>query len=151
MNRRFNSGPAGIAVFDVNYRGSTGFGRRYRRLLDGNWGVADMEDCVAGARMLVEQGLVDGERMAISGGSAGGYTTLCALTYSDLFKAGASHYGIGDLEALARDTHKFESAISKGSWGDGPKTVKPILPGRRYTIRIGFPAQSFSSKVRRTR
>jgi len=99
----------GFAVLDVNYRGSTGFGRRYRRLLDGQWGVADMEDCIAGARMLVEQDLVDGERMAITGGSAGGYTTLCALTFADVFKAGASHYGIGDLEALARDTHKFES------------------------------------------
>ena len=99
----------GFAVLDVNYRGSTGFGRRYRRLLDGKWGVADMEDCIAGARKLVEQNLVDGQRMAISGGSAGGYTTLCALTFADDFKAGASHYGIGDLEALARETHKFES------------------------------------------
>lgn len=99
----------GFAVLDVNYRGSTGFGRRYRRLLDGKWGVADMQDCIAGARTLVEQGLVDGDRMAITGGSAGGYTTLCALTFAEEFKAGASHYGIGDLEALARDTHKFES------------------------------------------
>ncbi|PPR57088.1 MAG: Dipeptidyl aminopeptidase BIII [Alphaproteobacteria bacterium MarineAlpha4_Bin2] len=99
----------GFAVLDVNYRGSTGFGRRYRQLLHGKWGVADIEDCAAGARILVEQGLADGERMAITGGSAGGYTTLCALTFLDVFKAGASHYGIGDLEALARDTHKFES------------------------------------------
>jgi dipeptidyl aminopeptidase/acylaminoacyl peptidase len=99
----------GFAVLDVNYRGSTGFGRYYRRLLDGKWGVADMEDCIAGARMLVEQDLVDGARMIITGGSAGGYTTLCALTFADDFKAGACHYGIGDLEALVRDTHKFES------------------------------------------
>jgi dipeptidyl aminopeptidase/acylaminoacyl peptidase len=99
----------GFAVLDVNYRGSTGFGRYYRRLLDGKWGIADMEDCIAGARMLIEQDLVDGARMTITGGSAGGYTTLCALTFADDFKAGASHYGIGDLEALARDTHKFES------------------------------------------
>jgi dipeptidyl aminopeptidase/acylaminoacyl peptidase len=99
----------GFAVLDVNYRGSTGFGRSYRRLLDGKWGVADVEDCIAGARMLVEQNLVDGARMTITGGSAGGYTTLCALTFANDFKAGASHYGIGDLEALARETHKFES------------------------------------------
>jgi dipeptidyl aminopeptidase/acylaminoacyl peptidase len=99
----------GFAVLDVNYRGSTGFGRSYRRLLDGKWGVADVEDCIAGARMLVEQDLVDGARMTITGGSAGGYTTLCALTFANAFKAGASHYGIGDLEALARETHKFES------------------------------------------
>ena len=135
----------GLAVFDVNYRGSTGFGRRYRRLLDGNWGVADMEDCVAGARMLVEQGLVDGERMAISGGSAGGYTTLCALTYSDLFKAGASHYGIGDLEALARDTHKFESCYLErlvGRWPEDRKTYIARSP-IHHTDRLSCPVIFF--------
>ena len=99
----------GFAVLDVNYRGSTGFGAAYRRKLDGEWGVADVADCVAGARWLVEQGRVDGDCLAISGGSAGGYTTLCALAFHDVFKAGASHYGIGDLMALAGDTHKFES------------------------------------------
>ena len=99
----------GFAVLDVNYGGSTGFGRAYRNLLNGRWGIVDVEDCAAGARWLVEQGLVHPERLAITGGSAGGYTTLCALTFSDIFRAGASHYGIGDLEALARDTHKFES------------------------------------------
>ena len=135
----------GFAVFDVNYRGSTGFGRRYRRLLDGNWGVADMEDCVAGARMLVEQGLVDGERMAISGGSAGGYTTLCALTYSDLFKAGASHYGIGDLEALARDTHKFESRYLDrlvGRWPEDRETYIARSP-IHHTDRLSCPVIFF--------
>ncbi len=99
----------GFAVLDVNYGGSTGYGRSYRRALDGAWGVVDVEDCVAGARWLVAQDLADPDRLAITGGSAGGYTTLCALTFGDTFKAGASHYGIGDLEALARDTHKFES------------------------------------------
>jgi dipeptidyl aminopeptidase/acylaminoacyl peptidase len=99
----------GFAVLDVNYRGSTGFGRAYRRALNGQWGVADVEDCVAGARHLVEQGLADPARLAIRGGSAGGYTTLCALTWHDVFKAGASYYGISDLEALVRDTHKFEA------------------------------------------
>jgi dipeptidyl aminopeptidase/acylaminoacyl peptidase len=99
----------GFAVLDVNYGGSTGYGRAYRARLDGQWGVVDLDDCVNGARFLVARGDVDPERLAISGGSAGGYTTLCALAFRDTFKAGASHYGIGDLEALARDTHKFES------------------------------------------
>lgn len=99
----------GWAVLDVNYGGSTGYGRAYRRRLDGRWGIADVDDCVNGARFLVERGEVDGARLAIDGGSAGGYTTLCALTFHDLFRAGASFYGIGDLEALARETHKFES------------------------------------------
>ena len=99
----------GIAVVDVNYGGSTSFGREYRARLDGKWGIVDVEDCVAAAKYLADAGLVDRERMLITGGSAGGYTTLCALTFHDVFRAGASHYGIGDLEALARDTHKFES------------------------------------------
>ncbi|BBA79244.1 hypothetical protein RGRSB_0699 [cyanobacterium endosymbiont of Rhopalodia gibberula] len=99
----------GFGYLDVNYGGSTGFGREYRQRLDGNWGIVDVDDCVNGAKYLVKQGLVDGDRLAISGGSAGGYTTLAALTFRDTFKAGASYYGIGDLEALAKDTHKFES------------------------------------------
>jgi dipeptidyl aminopeptidase/acylaminoacyl peptidase len=99
----------GIAVLDVNYGGSSGHGRAYRERLNGQWGVVDVDDCVNGARYLAERGEVDGNRLAIRGGSAGGYTTLCALTFRDAFKAGASHYGISDLEALARDTHKFES------------------------------------------
>jgi dipeptidyl aminopeptidase/acylaminoacyl peptidase len=99
----------GFAVLDVNYRGSTGYGRAYRRQLDGQWGLADVEDCIAGARYLVERGLADEQRLAIRGGSAGGYTTLCALTFHRLFRAGAVYYGVSDLEALARDTHKFEA------------------------------------------
>ncbi len=99
----------GIAVVDVNYRGSTGYGREYMRRLDGKWGVYDVDDCVAAARFLAERGSVDPERMAITGGSAGGFTVLCALTFHDVFACGASHFGVGDLEALARDTHKFES------------------------------------------
>jgi dipeptidyl aminopeptidase/acylaminoacyl peptidase len=99
----------GIAVLDVNYGGSSGYGRAYRERLNGNWGVVDVDDCANGARYLAERGQVDGNRLAIRGGSAGGYTTLCALTFRDVFKAGASHYGISDLEALAKDTHKFES------------------------------------------
>ena len=99
----------GWAVLDVNYGGSTGFGRAYRERLNGQWGVVDVEDCVAGARHLASEGKVDINRIAIRGGSAGGYTTLAAVTFADVFRAGASHYGIGDLAALARDTHKFES------------------------------------------
>lgn len=99
----------GFAILDVNYGGSTGYGRAYRERLRGNWGITDVEDCVNGARYLVERGLVDGERLIIRGGSAGGYTTLCAITFRDVFKAAASHYGISDAEALAKDTHKFES------------------------------------------
>jgi dipeptidyl aminopeptidase/acylaminoacyl peptidase len=111
----------GIAVLDVNYRGSTGFGRAYREELKGQWGVADVDDCVHGARALVDAGRVDGARLAITGGSAGGYTTLCALTFRDVFKAGASYYGISDLEALAQDTHKFESHYEEGLVGPYPE------------------------------
>ena len=99
----------GIAVLDVNYGGSTGYGRAYRQRLNGQWGVVDLDDCVNGAHYLVERGEVDADRLAITGGSAGGYTTLCALTFRDVFKAGASYYGVSDLEALAKETHKFES------------------------------------------
>ena len=99
----------GVAVLDVNYGGSSGYGRAYRERLNGNWGIVDVDDCANGARYLAELGEVDGNRLAIRGGSAGGFTTLCALTFRDVFKAGASHYGISDLEALAKDTHKFES------------------------------------------
>jgi dipeptidyl aminopeptidase/acylaminoacyl peptidase len=105
----------------VNYGGSTGYGRAYRERLKGQWGVVDVDDCVNGARFLVERGEVDGKRLAITGGSAGGYTTLCALTFRDLFKAGASYYGISDLEALARDTHKFESRYEEGLVGPYPE------------------------------
>ena len=111
----------GIAVLDVNYGGSTGYGRPYRERLNGNWGIVDADDCANGARYLVEQGRVDGNRLCITGGSAGGYTTLCALAFRDTFKAGASHYGIGDLEGLARDTHKFESRYLDGLIGPYPE------------------------------
>lgn len=99
----------GVAVLDVNYGGSTGYGREYRERLKGQWGIVDVDDCVNGAKYLVATGEVDGDRLMIDGGSAGGYTTLCALTFRDVFKAGASYYGVSDLEALATDTHKFEA------------------------------------------
>ena len=99
----------GFGVLDVNYGGSTGFGRAYRDLLRGQWGIVDVEDCVAGARALVERGLADNDRLIIRGGSAGGLTTLCALTFHDVFKLGASYYGVSDLKGLDQDSHKFES------------------------------------------
>lgn len=99
----------GFAVLDINHRGSTGFGRAYRTLLYDNWGVVDYEDCLAGAQYLVSQKLADPQRLCIRGGSAGGYTVLCALTFGDVFTTGASYFGVSDVEALARDTHKFES------------------------------------------
>ena len=111
----------GIAVLDVNYGGSSGYGRAYRERLKGRWGIVDVDDCVNAARYLVERGDVDGNRLAIRGGSAGGYTTLCALTFRNFFKAGASHYGISDLEALARDTHKFESRYLDSLIGPYPE------------------------------
>src|SRR5205807_6651339 len=111
----------GIAVLDVNYGGSSGYGRAYRERLKRQWGIVDVDDCVNGARHLVASGEVDGNRLAIRGGSAGGYTTLCALTFRDVFKAGASHYGISDLETLAKDTHKFESRYLDGLIGPYPE------------------------------
>ena len=99
----------GFAVVDVDYGGSSGYGRDYRRRLDGQWGIVDLEDCTNVACWLADQGLVDGARLAIRGGSAGGFTTLCALCFGDTFAVGASYFGVGDLEGLARDTHKFES------------------------------------------
>jgi len=108
----------GIAVLDVNYGGSTGFGREYRERLYGNWGIVDVDDCVNGARFLAEQCLIDAQRAVITGGSAGGYTTLAALVFRDAFAGGASYYGVSDAIALARDTHKFESRYL--DWLIGP-------------------------------
>ena len=111
----------GITVLDVNYGGSSGYGRAYRQRLNGQWGIVDVDDCVNGARYLAENGYVDRNRLAIRGGSAGGYTTLSALTYRDVFKAGASYYGISDLEAMTRDTHKFESRYLDSLIGPYPE------------------------------
>ncbi len=111
----------GFAVLDVNYGGSTGYGRAYRQRLNDRWGIVDVDDCGNGARYLAEQGLVDPERLIIRGWSASGYTTLAALTFRDQFKAGASHFGISDLETMARDTHKFESRYLDGLIGPYPE------------------------------
>ena len=131
----------GIAVLDVNYGGSTGYGRAYRERLNGQWGIVDVDDCVNGARYLVERGLADGNRLIIRGGSAGGYTTLAALTFRDEFKAGASYYGISDLEALEQDCHKFESRYNTSLIGPYParqdlyKERSPI----HFTERLSCP------------
>lgn len=111
----------GIAVVDVNYGGSTGYGTAFRNLLRGQWGVVDTQDCIAAALHLAAAGAADSQRLVIKGGSAGGYTTLCALTGSDVFAAGISRYGVADLEALARDTHKFEARYLDGLIGPWPE------------------------------
>ena len=111
----------GFAFVDVNYGGSTGYGRKYRQRLNDNWGIVDIDDCANAAKYLAQQGLVDGERLAIAGGSAGGYTTLAALTFRDVFQAGASYYGVSDLEVLAKETHKFESRYLDGLIGPYPE------------------------------
>jgi len=134
----------GFAILDVNYRGSTGYGRAYRKALDGQWGIADVDDCVAGAQTLAAQGLVDGKRMAIRGSSAGGFTVLCALAFHDVFAAGASYYGVSDLEALAQDTHKFESHYLESLVGPYPqgrdvyRARSPIHSAERLSCPVIF-------------
>jgi dipeptidyl aminopeptidase/acylaminoacyl peptidase len=134
----------GFAVLDVNYGGSTGYGREYRLRLQGNWGVIDVADCVNGAHHLAATGRVDAERWAISGASAGGYTTLAALTFRKEFKTGASYYGVSDLEALAKDTHKFESRYLDGLIGPYPQrrdlyvARSPIHSARLVAAPVAF-------------
>ncbi len=112
----------GFGLVDVNYRGSTGYGRTYRDRLKGFWGIVDIDDCLNAARYLAQQGRIDPNRKAISGGSAGGYVTLCALTFHDEFEAGASYYGVADAAALVEDTHKFESRYFDSLIGPYPET-----------------------------
>jgi dipeptidyl aminopeptidase/acylaminoacyl peptidase len=114
----------GFGIVDVNYGGSTGYGRPYRERLKGNWGIVDVEDCINAARYLERRGDIDGKRMAIRGGSAGGYTTLCALVFHNVFAAGASYFGVADLTALAKDTHKFESRYEEGLVGPYPEAAE---------------------------
>lgn len=120
----------GYAVVDVNYRGSTGYGRAYREKLNGKWGVYDIDDCIACVKHLGEQGAVDAKRACITGGSAGGYTTLAALAFRQAFAAGASHYGISDLKALCDDTHKFESHYLPGLLGGTYEETPDIYDAR---------------------
>ena len=135
----------GIAVLDVNYGGSTGFGRAYRERLNDNWGIVDVDDCCNGARYLAAQGEVDGNRLLITGGSAGGYTTLCALTFRDTFNAGASHYGVSDAEALAQETHKFESRYLDGLIGPYPERRETYVQRSpiNYTDQLSCPVIFF--------
>jgi dipeptidyl aminopeptidase/acylaminoacyl peptidase len=131
----------GFGVLDVNYGGSTGYGRAYRERLNGQWGVVDVDDCANGAQYLVKLGEADGNRLIIRGGSAGGYTTLAALTFRSVFKAGASYYGISDLELLEQDCHKFESRYNDSLIGPYPqrenlyKERSPI----HFTDRLSCP------------
>jgi dipeptidyl aminopeptidase/acylaminoacyl peptidase len=131
----------GFAVVDVNYGGSNGFGRAYMDTLQGQWGIVDVQDCVATARHLAERGLVDGNRMAIRGASASGFTTLCALIFHDVFKAGASYFGVSDLAGLDADTHKFESRYT--DYLIGPASERTRLYGERsplaHTERLSCP------------
>jgi dipeptidyl aminopeptidase/acylaminoacyl peptidase len=142
----------GWAVADVNYGGSTGFGRPYRELLYREWGVVDLEDCIAAARHLAEAGEVDGTRLSIAGGSAGGYTTLLALGVSDVFAAGVSFFGVADLVTFAETTHKFESRYMDWLLGPLPEALdvyrerSPV----RYADHIKAPllvAQGLDDKV----
>jgi dipeptidyl aminopeptidase/acylaminoacyl peptidase len=131
----------GFAVLDVDYGGSTGYGRDYRKRLEGEWGVVDLDDCVAGARWLADRGLVDPDRLIIRGGSASGYTTLCAMTFADTFRAGTSYFGIGDLETFVQQTHKFESRYLDRLIGPYPER-KDLYYDRsplNFTERISCP------------
>jgi dipeptidyl aminopeptidase/acylaminoacyl peptidase len=131
----------GFAVLDVNYSGSTGYGRPYRDRLKGQWGIVDVEDAVGGAEAMVAAKKADPERLIIRGGSAGGYTTLAALTFHDTFKSGASYYGISDLEVLQHDTHKFESRYNDSLLGPYPE-AKDVYRQRspiHFTDRLSCP------------
>jgi dipeptidyl aminopeptidase/acylaminoacyl peptidase len=135
----------GFGYLDVNYGGSIGYGRQYRQRLESQWGIVDVDDCVNGAKYLVSQGKVDGNRLIITGGSAGGYTTLAALTFRDTFKAGASYYGVSDLEILAKDTHKFESRYLDRLVGKYPED-KAIYEARspiHFTEKLACPVIFF--------
>jgi dipeptidyl aminopeptidase/acylaminoacyl peptidase len=124
----------GFGVLDVNYRGSTGYGRNYREKLYGQWGVVDVADCIAGAKFLVARGDVDGSKLAVTGRSAGGYTTLCGLTFHTEFAVGASYYGISDLVAIATETHKFE--LHYTDWLIEPFTPNSALYHDRSPINF---------------
>lgn len=139
----------GYALLDVNYRGSTGYGRAYRQSLAGAWGVADVADCVHGARHLTAAGRVDGERVLISGSSAGGYTVLCVLTFTNIAAAGASYYGIGDLRRLMASTHKFESRYLHRLIGDDEASLverSPLAHAERLSCPVLF-LQGLKDKV----
>ena len=133
----------GFAVVDVDYAGSSGYGRAYRQLLRGAWGVADVEDCVEAARFAVARGWADPRRLVVRGSSAGGFTVLCALAFHDVFAAGASYYGIGDLEALRAETHKFFFAPPPHASRCAASTPSPPRPRAR-----GWPAKARARRPR---
>ncbi len=132
----------GIAVLDVDYGGSTGYGKAYRKRLEGSWGICDVDDCVAGALEMARGGEADRERLAIEGGSASGYTTLCALAFRDVFRAGVSYFGLGNLEAFVAETHKFESRYLERLVGPYPATAatyrerSPILHAEGFSCPV---------------
>ncbi|MDE0126023.1 MAG: prolyl oligopeptidase family serine peptidase [Bryobacterales bacterium] len=139
----------GFGVLELNYGGSTGYGRAYRERLNGNWGVVDVDDTVAAARHLAQAGLADPDRIVVKGGSAGGYTVLCCLAFRDEFAAGASYYGISDLKALASDTHKFESRYHEtliGPWPAEADTYEVRSP-LRAASRVSAPTIFFQGSV----
>ena len=127
----------GFAVVDVDYAGSTGYGRAYRSLLEGRWGIADVEDCIAAARYLAATGRADPERLAIRGGSAGGYTTLCALTFHDCFKAGRPGTASATWKRCCATPTSSRAAISTAWSAPGPRPPPPIAPARRSTMPTG--------------
>ena len=136
----------GFAFVDVDYRGSAGYGTAYRDALNGEWGLVDVEDVIAATGWLVDQGLADGDRLLISGGSAGGFTVLCALTFHDVFAAGASYYGIGDLQKLLDLTHKFESGYIYNLTGTAPGRTQEVFQARSplfHADRISSPVIFF--------
>lgn len=132
----------GIAVLDVDYGGSSGYGKAYRKRLEGTWGITDVDDCVAGALEMARRGEADGARLAIEGGSASGYTTLCALAFRDVFQAGVSYFGLGNLEAFAAETHKFESRYLDRLVGPYPEAAatyrerSPILHPEGFSCPV---------------
>ncbi len=132
----------GLAVLDVDYGGSTGYGRAYRKRLEGTWGVTDVDDCIAGAQELARRGEADPERLAIEGGSASGYTTLCALAFHDVFRAGVSYFGLGNLESFVAETHKFESRYLDRLIGPYPAAAavyrarSPILHAEGFSCPV---------------
>ncbi|HEU4674063.1 MAG TPA: prolyl oligopeptidase family serine peptidase, partial [Candidatus Limnocylindrales bacterium] len=132
----------GLAVLDVDYGGSTGYGRDYRKRLEGEWGIVDVDDCVAGAQFLAERGLVDADRLVVRGGSASGFTTLAALAFRDAFAAGISYFGLGDLRAFVRETHKFESRYLERLVGPLPEAEaryrerSPALHADRISVPV---------------
>ena len=139
----------GFAVLDVNYRGSTGYGRAYRQKLYGHWGIADVQDCEYGARYLAERGWVDANKVVITGSSAGGYTVLCVLCFTDIVAAGTSYYGIADLERLLASTHKFESRYLGRLIGENPALLRqrsPLYHAEKVSCPVLF-LQGLKDKV----